>query len=68
MAPWGWIHVWSETWRGKRILYDFDVFFNKYVHQLITIDTDFIHARFNYETVQLLFYLYLYLYHIYKKT
>jgi hypothetical protein len=26
------------------------VFFNKYVHELVTIDTDFIHARFNYET------------------
>ena len=25
-------------------------FFNKYVHELVTIDTDFIDARFNYET------------------
>ena len=49
MAPWGWIPVWSETWRGERILYDFNVFFNKYVHELVTIDTDFIDAQFNYE-------------------
>ena len=27
-------------------------FFNKYVHELVTIDTDFIDARFNYETVE----------------
>ena len=25
------------------------MFFNKYVHELVTIDTDFIDARFNYE-------------------
>ena len=31
---------------------DFNVFFNKYVHELVTIDTDFIHARFKYETQQ----------------
>ena len=48
MAPWGWILVWSETCGGERILYDFNVFFNKYVHELVTIDTDFIDARFNY--------------------
>ena len=40
----------SETCRGERILYDFNVFFNKYVHELVTTDTDFIDARFNYET------------------
>ena len=51
MAHWGWIPVWSETCRGKRILYDFNVFLNKYVHVLVTIDTDFIRARFNYETL-----------------
>jgi len=27
------------------------MFFNKYVHELVTIDTDFINARFNYETI-----------------
>ena len=31
--------VWSETCRGERILCDFNVFFNKYVHELVTIDT-----------------------------
>ena len=50
MAPWGWILVWSETCRGERILLDFIVFFNKYMHDFVTIDTDFIDARFNYET------------------
>ena len=25
------------------------MFFNKHVHELVTIDTDFIDARFNYE-------------------
>ena len=39
----------SETCRGEGILYDFNVFFNKYVYDLVTIDTNFIHARFNYE-------------------
>ena len=39
----------SETCRGERILYDFNVFFNKYLHELVTIDTNFIDARFNYE-------------------
>ena len=42
MAPGGWIPVWSETCRGERILYDINVFFNKYVHELVTIDTDYI--------------------------
>ena len=39
MAPWGWIPVWSETCRGERILHDFNVLCNKYVHELVTIDT-----------------------------
>ena len=30
----------SETCRGEGILYDFNVFFNKYVHELVTIDTE----------------------------
>ena len=47
VAPWGWIPVWSETRRGERILYDFNVFLNKYVHEFVTTDTDFIDARFN---------------------
>ena len=51
MAPWGWIFVWSETCRGERILCDFNVFFNKYVHELVTIDTDFTDAWYNYETL-----------------
>ena len=44
-----------ETCRGERILYDFNVFFNKYVHELVTTDNDFIDARFNYETISLCF-------------
>ena len=40
---------------GERILYDFNVFFNKYVQELVTIDTDFIDARFNYEILGLQF-------------
>ena len=39
----------SETCRGEEILYDFNVFFNKYTHEFVTNDTDFIHARFKYE-------------------
>ena len=31
----------SETCRGERILCDFNVFFNKYVHELVTIDIAF---------------------------
>ena len=30
----------SETYRGEGILYDFNVFFNEYVHELVTNDTD----------------------------
>ena len=37
--PWGLILVWSETCRGERILCDFNEFFNKHVHELVTIDT-----------------------------
>ena len=28
-------------------------FFNKYVHELVTIDTDFIDARFKYDTLDM---------------
>ena len=45
----------SETCRDEGILYDFNVFFKKYVHELVTNDTDFIHARFSYETCYLKF-------------
>ena len=30
----------SETCRGEGILYEFNVFFNKYMHELVSIDTD----------------------------
>ena len=31
------------------------MFFNKYVHEVVTIDTDFIDARFHYETQPYMF-------------
>jgi len=40
MAPWGWIHVDPKHVGVKWILHDFNVFFNKYVHELVTIDTN----------------------------
>ena len=30
---------------------DINVFFNKYVHELVTIHSDFIDAMFNYEKI-----------------
>ena len=42
----------SPTCHCERILHDFKVFFNKYVHELVTNDTDFIHAWLNYETAR----------------
>ena len=35
---------------AKWILHDFNVFFYKYVHELVTVDNVFIDVRFNYET------------------
>ena len=49
MAPWRWILYDPKHVGVKWILYDFNVFFNKYVHELVTIDNIFIDARFNYE-------------------
>jgi len=49
MAPWGWIPMWYV--RVTRILDRLLMCFNKYwkLHELITINTDRINARFNYE-------------------
>ena len=50
MAPWGWILYDPKHVGVKWILHDFNVFFNKYVHELVTIDNVFIDVRSKYET------------------
>jgi hypothetical protein len=53
LTTWGWFHLWSETCRGK--FWTFNLFLintELWVHELVSIETGHIDARFKHEVLQ----------------